>query len=413
MSLKGFKFNSVTSSFVDKRVLTLLAIFLLFPFLVSGQDIDHFGSTAKPIINGSFSPPQSYPFLVSLGDFDVEEFSEDLEPYWSHRCGATVIHPRYLLTAAHCNLAIKKASVGSVYPDRGRFIDIDAVLSHPDYSYMGNYNDIALVRLQEPLSLPIVQLPDSEFSAVEESTTAWLAGWGRISLDSWRLPKRLKHGEVNLITNSECRDVFNSEFPEGHNSIVEITDSMICGTMIGNKDPQIPDGAAPCHGDSGGPMLVARDQGLVQIGIASFAIPDCGERGSFFAYTRISSFLAWIEDVTLLGDEFLESVMRLRGLVDRASKLIRVKGNDDLNTRAIKTRRQLLFTKIENAFLDTVNEFQDLDPSLLPQFTDVSVQSLEDLKTLVLRRLKREVKSEARKLALQQKIQREVYKLFF
>jgi secreted trypsin-like serine protease len=53
------------------------------------------------------------------------------------------------------------------------------------------------------------------------------------------------------------------------------------------------DGKGACHGDSGGPAFVARGNELHLVGITSRGFDDvCGKAS---VYTRVSSFLAWIQ----------------------------------------------------------------------------------------------------------------------
>ena len=62
----------------------------------------------------------------------------------------------------------------------------------------------------------------------------------------------------------------------------------ICsGTSIGGKDA--------CDGDSGGPLVIESMEGKFElVGITSWG-KGCGEPNQPGVYTRVSSFLSWIE----------------------------------------------------------------------------------------------------------------------
>ncbi len=58
---------------------------------------------SKPlgIINGNEAVPHEFPFAASIGIFKNKNKDDPTLTYIS-ACTAAVIHPRYLLTAAHC-----------------------------------------------------------------------------------------------------------------------------------------------------------------------------------------------------------------------------------------------------------------------------------------------------------------------
>lgn len=52
---------------------------------------------------------------------------------------------------------------------------------------------------------------------------------------------------------------------------------------------------ASCNGDSGGPLTVTTELGVVLIGAASFVASGGCDRGVPAGYARVTSFLTWIE----------------------------------------------------------------------------------------------------------------------
>jgi secreted trypsin-like serine protease len=51
------------------------------------------------------------------------------------------------------------------------------------------------------------------------------------------------------------------------------------------------------QGDNGGALVIRRNNAWTQIGIYSFGLNGCANNNPA-AYTRVTSFLTWIRDVT-------------------------------------------------------------------------------------------------------------------
>ena len=68
-------------------------------------------------------------------------------------CGASLISHEFLLTAAHCLLASKPtvARLGSGDNTSQKTVRIKQAIVHPKYDSLKQYNDIALIRLEDPL----------------------------------------------------------------------------------------------------------------------------------------------------------------------------------------------------------------------------------------------------------------------
>ena len=91
------------------------------------------------------------------------------------------------------------------------------------------------------------------------------------------------------MSNPECHDMFKKA---GHEK--RILDSFVCaGYAEGKKDS--------CEGDSGGPLMIERDDGRwTLVGTVSHGI-RCAYPNMPGVYMRMTYYRPWIERVTGIG----------------------------------------------------------------------------------------------------------------
>ncbi|XP_021693939.1 serine protease persephone [Aedes aegypti] len=250
------------------------------------------------IIDGEDAADGEFPFMAVLG-YENEEIKDG----YDYRCGASLISPNFLLTAAHCiprqgRPVVALLGTASLNSMNGVTVKIKEFYPHPEYRASRSYNDIALVELEkrllnEPDVNPICVRSDTEDLSSDVVLTA--EGFGIIDVDKqMRSPQMMK---VNLTTValSKCNESFaannlltnNRRLPQG------IIDTQYCATGRENIiTKQVGD---TCQGDSGGPLQIVVDGKFQLVGVTSFG-NGCGSNTPS-VYTRVAKYIDWIEQI--------------------------------------------------------------------------------------------------------------------
>ena len=222
--------------------------------------------------------PGQWPFAAALIDASVSD------TLTGQICGAVVVSPREVMTAAHCVVPD-----GSTRPRR-RALDIVAghlrlrgaaaarihVLSvrvHPGFDPQSLVNDLALLELAKPVTGAAVL----DTGADELAGGAAIAvGWGSTTASpQGDFPDAMRQTSLDVEPDASCTEAYG----DGYDAT-----SMLCaGVPQGGRDT--------CQGDSGGPLVNAAD--TVVIGFTSFG-GACGQAGAPGAYVRASIAAAWL-----------------------------------------------------------------------------------------------------------------------
>lgn len=207
-------------------------------------------------------------------------------------CVATLIHPQWALTAAHCaeeTMLDATVEAGRRFGVRlaGENREIDQVIKHPQYQPgAADDVDLALLRFRTPSAFP--RPVPLNFGTDEFDQIVTIVGWGYFGVGT--LGRQYDDGRMRHATNriSRADRYLRFVFDDPRDQSAE----------------SLPTEGTLGLGDSGGPALMATNSGQRLVGIAvgqitgpNYEEETQGRYGAVAIYERLSSHIEWIETV--------------------------------------------------------------------------------------------------------------------
>lgn len=271
-------------------------MFSLIYFIVTSTTIQYQNSSTTRIIGGNAIDIENVPFIVRI----YRQYSN------SGHCGAALISPTNIITAAHCVTNSETYTVGVYTNTRLKsdsnnyceeLIDTSSVHIHPQNTHF-MIHDIAILTLsrtprclltRNTISGPMPIILDNgnywpASTSIPHVTSGTVAGWGVDNYQHGTTSATLHAADIYLYSRTQCNNWYR---PLMNGDDLSMTNGC-AGIYEGGLDA--------CTGDSGGPLYILERNVPILVGIVSWGY-GCALPGYPGVYTLISAEKDFIQSI--------------------------------------------------------------------------------------------------------------------
>ncbi|XP_074874072.1 chymotrypsin-C-like [Carettochelys insculpta] len=239
------------------------------------------------VVGGEEANPHSWPWQISL------QYSKN--GAWGHTCGGTLIATNWVLTAAHCisnsrtyRVVLGKHNLTLANEPGSVVAAVETIYVHEKWSSLLIINDIALIKLAEPVQLSDTVQPaclPPNGAILSNNFPCYITGWGRLWTNG-PIADVLQQALLPVVDHDTCTRLDWWGF--------KVKNTMVCAGGDGV--------VSGCNGDSGGPLNCHGANAWEVHGIVSFGSGlSCNTRKKPTVFTRVSAYINWINSIMNLN----------------------------------------------------------------------------------------------------------------